>query len=109
MFDAIGLVGVLRGLCGWPFAAGACCCLPTAAALLAAAFAGEPPPAHWTQTFIGSAAHFLAQFFPPFLLGALFGNLMEDGGSVATIVCWMTKRLGADRAMLAVARPALRS
>ena len=28
---------------------------------------------------------FLAQFFPLFLLGALFGKLMEDSGSVAAI------------------------
>ena len=52
------------------------------AALIAAAFAGEPLLAHWTQTFMGSAAQFLAQFFPLFLLGALFGKLMEDSGSV---------------------------
>ena len=59
--------------------------LAPAAALLAAAFAGEPLLAHWTQTFMGSAAQFLAQFFPLFLLGALFGKLMEDSGSVTAI------------------------
>ena len=31
---------------------------------------------------MGSATQFLAQFFPIFLLGALFGKLMEDSGSV---------------------------
>ena len=59
--------------------------LAPAAALVAAAFAGEPLLAHWTQTFMGSAAQFLAQFFPLFLLGALFGKLMEDSGSVSAI------------------------
>ena len=29
-----------------------------------------------------SASRFVAQFFPLFLLGALFGKLMEDSGSV---------------------------
>ena len=29
--------------------------------------------AHWTQTFMGSAAQSLAQIFPLFLLRALFG------------------------------------
>ena len=29
-----------------------------------------------------SAARFVAQFFPLFLLGALFGKLMDDSGSV---------------------------
>jgi H+/gluconate symporter-like permease len=101
----MGLAGVLLGLAllvwlafrGWSVLL-----LAPAAALLAAAFAGEPLLAHWTQTFMGNAAHFLAQFFPLFLLGALFGKLMEDSGSVAAIARWMTERLGAHRAMLAV-------
>jgi H+/gluconate symporter-like permease len=42
------------------------------------------------------------QFFPIFLLGALFGKLMEDSGSVSAIATFMTKSLGAKRAVLAV-------
>jgi H+/gluconate symporter-like permease len=76
--------------------------LAPAAALLAAAFAREPLLAHWTQTFMESAARFLAQFFPIFLLGALFGKLMEDSGSVSSIADFMTERLGKRRAILAV-------
>ncbi|MFZ1894007.1 MAG: GntP family permease, partial [Rhodoplanes sp.] len=48
------------------------------------------------------AAGFLAQFFPIFLLGALFGKLMDDSGSVSAIADYMTKRLGERRAILAV-------
>ena len=48
------------------------------AAVAAALFSREPLLAHWTQTFMRSAAGFFAQFFPLFLLGALFGKLMED-------------------------------
>ena len=51
---------------------------------------------------MGSAAQFLAQFFPLFLLGALFGKLMDDSGSVAGIARFMTERMGARRAILAV-------
>ncbi|MGH7212260.1 MAG: GntP family permease, partial [Acetobacteraceae bacterium] len=84
----MGLAGILIGLLfliwlayrGWTILL-----LAPAAALIAAAAAGEPLLAHWTQTFMGSAARFLAQFFPLFLLGALFGKLMEDSGSVSTI------------------------
>jgi H+/gluconate symporter-like permease len=101
----MGLAGVLLGLAllvwlafrGWTVLL-----LAPAAALLAASFAGEPLLAHWTQTFMGSAAQFLAQFFPLFLMGALFGKLMEDSGSVSAIARWMTERLGTGRAMLAV-------
>jgi H+/gluconate symporter-like permease len=76
--------------------------LAPAAALLAAAFALEPLLANWTQTFMGSAAAFLAQFFPLFLLGALFGKLMDDSGCVSAIAGFMTERLGERRAVLAV-------
>src|SRR5262249_62353014 len=54
------------------------------------------------QTFMGSAAGFVAQFFPIFLLGALFGKLMDDSGSVQTIANFMSERLGHQRAILAV-------
>src|SRR5579863_3715375 len=51
---------------------------------------------------MSSAAGFLAQFFPLFLLGALFGKLMEDSGSVAAIAHFMTQQFGPKRAVLAV-------
>jgi len=71
-------------------------------ALLAALLAGQPLLAHWTQTFMGSAALFVAQFFPIFLLGALFGKLMQASGAVQAIAHGLIARLGARRAMLAV-------
>jgi H+/gluconate symporter-like permease len=76
--------------------------LAPAAAIIAAGLSGEPLLAHWTQTFMRSAAQFVMQFFPIFLLGALFGKLMEDSGSVSAIADFMTERLGAKRAVLAV-------
>lgn len=101
----MGLAGILLGLSllvwlafrGWSVLL-----LAPAAALIAAAFAGEPLLAHWTQTFMGGAAQFLGQFFPLFLMGALFGKLMEDSGSIAALARWMMERLGAGHAILAV-------
>ncbi len=101
----MGLTGILLGLGAlvWlSFRGWSVLLLAPAAALIAAVAAGEPLLAHWTQTFMGSAATFLAQFFPLFLLGALFGKLMEDSGSVAAIARFMTEKLGAQRAILAV-------
>src|SRR6202166_444105 len=103
--DAMGLLGILLalGLLVWlAFRGWSVLLLAPAAALIAAAVSREPLLAHWTQTFMGSAAQFLAQFFPLFLLGALFGNLMDDSGSVAGIARFMTERMGARRAILAV-------
>jgi H+/gluconate symporter-like permease len=101
----MGLFGILLGLGllvwlayrGWSILL-----LAPAAALLAALFAGGPLLAYWTQTFMDSAARFVAQFFPIFLLGALFGKLMEDSGSVAAIARFMSARLGPSRAVLTV-------
>src|SRR5450432_1709982 len=71
-------------------------------ALIAALLAGQPLLANWTQTFMSNAAGFVAQFFPIFLLGALFGKLMEASGSVEAIAKYLTERLGTKRAVLAV-------
>src|SRR5438477_1606514 len=101
----MGLFGILLGLAllvwlayrGWSILL-----LAPGAALIAAAFAGGPLLAFWTQTFMDSASRFVAQFFPLFLLGALFGKLMEDSGSVSAIAQFMTEQLGPQRATLTV-------
>jgi H+/gluconate symporter-like permease len=101
----MGLFGILIGLgiLIWlAFRGWSVLLLAPLAALIAAAFGQEPLLAHWTQTFMGSAANFFAQFFPLFLLGAVFGKLMEDSGSVSAIARFTTDRLGAGRAILAV-------
>lgn len=101
----MGLLGILvaLGLLIWfAYRGWSILLLAPAAALVAAAFARESLLAHWTQTFMGNAAEFLAQFFPLFLLGALFGKLMDDSGSVRSIARFMTERLGPRYAMLAV-------
>jgi H+/gluconate symporter-like permease len=101
----MGLPGILiaLGLLIWlAYRGWSILVLSPAAALIAAAASGEPLLAHWTQTFMTGAAQFLAQFFPIFLLGALFGKLMEDSGSVEAIARYMTGKLGPQRASLAV-------
>src|SRR5215831_4593996 len=101
----MGLLGILAalGLLIWlSFRGWSVLLLAPAVALFAAATAREPLLAHWTQTFMGSAAQFIAQFFPIFLLGALFGKLMDDSGSVQTIASFMGEKLGHQRAVLAV-------
>jgi H+/gluconate symporter-like permease len=101
----MGLLGILLGLGllvwfayrGWSILL-----LAPAAAVIAAALSGEPLLAHWTQTFMGGAAGFLAQFFPIFLLGAVFGRLMDDSGSVSAIAHFITEKMGTRRTILAV-------
>ena|SRR5271154_6983279 len=95
----MGLLGILvaLGLLIWlAYRGWSVLLLAPAAAILAAGLAGQPLLAHWTQTFMGSAARFIMQFFPIFLLGA------QDSGSVSAIASFMTKRLGPRRAVLSV-------
>ncbi len=101
----MGLLGILLalGLLIWlAYRGWSVLLLAPVAALLAAAISREPLLAHWTQTFMNSGAGFVAQFFPLFLLGALFGKLMDDSGSVTAIARFMTEKLGTERAILAV-------
>ena len=101
----MGLLGILLGLVvliGLSFRGWSVLILAPLAALVAALASGEPLLANWTQTFMGAAGGFLAQFFPLFLLGAIFGKLMDDSGSVNTIAQFMTEKLGTKRAILAV-------
>src|SRR5580692_2954842 len=101
----MGLVGIFIALVLliWlAYRGGSVLLLAPAAALVAAAVSRQPLLANWTQVFMGSAAQFVAQFFPIFLLGAVFGKLMEDSGSVSAIAEFMTRRLGERRAILAV-------
>ena len=71
-------------------------------ALIAALLAGQPLLANWTQTFMSNAAGFVAQFFPIFLLGALFGKLIGKNPSVEAIADISPDVKGTKRAMLAI-------
>jgi len=101
----MGFVGILLGLAillGLSFRGWSVLLLAPAGALVAALLSGQPVLAHWTQTFMPGAGRFLAQFFPIFLLGAVFGKLMDDSGSVISIADYMTRRLGDRWAILAI-------
>jgi H+/gluconate symporter-like permease len=101
----MGLFGILiaLGLLIWlAYRGWSVLLLGPVAALLAAGLAREPLLANWTQIFMGSASRFIMQYFPIFLLGALFGKLMEDSGSVSAIATFLTARLGPRRVVLAV-------
>jgi len=100
--DLPGILVALAALVYLAFRGWSVLLLAPATALVAAGFAGEPLLAHWTQTFMGAAGRFIAQFFPLFLMGALFGKLMEDSGAVSAIAQRLTDKLGSERAVLSV-------
>lgn len=77
-------------------------------ALLAAAFGllatgGEVHLlATYTEGFMVSLAGYVKAYFPIFLLGALFGKLMDDSGSANSIAYFITNKLGKGREIWAV-------
>ena len=58
--------------------------LMAALAVLLSGEAGWMMPAY-TDTFMTALGNYLLKFFPIFLLGALFGQLMADSGAATAI------------------------
>ncbi len=75
---------------------------PGLAALIALVSVDTPLLASYTQVFMRAAGDFIVLYFPLFLLGAIFGKLMEDSGSAQVLARVIVHRLGASRAILAV-------
>jgi H+/gluconate symporter-like permease len=77
--------------------------LAPALALLAVAATGELPIlGTYTQIFMTATGGFVTSFFPLFLLGAIFGKLIEDSGSSDVLANTIIELLGDDKAILAV-------
>jgi H+/gluconate symporter-like permease len=56
----------------------------------------------YTQVFMRACGEFIVSYFPLFLLGAIFGKLMEVTGSARALAAAILRGLGAERALLAV-------
>lgn len=72
-------------------------------ALLAAVFSsGTHLMASYTEVFMLSAANYVKLYFPAFLLGAIFGKIMDDSGAAKAIAKVIVNKVGAQNAILAV-------
>ncbi|SDF81870.1 GntP family permease [Sporolituus thermophilus] len=71
-------------------------------ALLAATMSGLPLMPAYTELFMGKAVTYIKSFFPVFMLGAVFGKVMEDTGLAKSVAHAIIKGLGKERAILAV-------
>lgn len=63
---------------------------------------GVPALGGYTQIFMGGMGGFVVAYFPLFLLGAIFGRLMDDSGAAASVSRFVTSQLGSERAILAL-------
>jgi len=71
-------------------------------ALLAAGLSGLPVLPTYTEVFMVKLANYVKLYFPIFLLGALFGKVMEHVGAARSIAQGITRTFGKNQAILAV-------
>ncbi len=73
-------------------------------AMLAVVFAGEGSQmlGIYTQVFMTKMGSFAMKYFPIFMLGAIFGKLMEDSGSATAIAKSIINTLGMKHASFAI-------
>src|SRR5688572_15788790 len=103
MLGLIGLLVSLLLLITLAYRGASVIVLAPALAMLAVAFSGEVPLlAAYTQIFMLALAKFLAKYFPIFLLGALFGKLMDESGCAQAIANKISSTLGSEHAILAI-------
>lgn len=74
---------------------------PLAAAMATAFDANAPILATYTQIYMPALGAFIVAYFPLFLLGAVFGRLMDDSGAARKIADSVSAALGPERAVLA--------
>lgn len=56
----------------------------------------------YTTNYMGAMSAFISSWFPAFMLGAVFGKIMEVTGAAKSVGLWLTKLIGAKQAILAV-------
>jgi H+/gluconate symporter-like permease len=73
-------------------------------AMFAVVFSGEGAQmmGYYTQVFMPKAVGFIAKYFPIFLLGAIFGKLMQDSGSAKSIAKTIINTVGEKHSALAI-------
>ncbi len=103
MYGILVVVAALGGLIYLAYRGATLLILAPGLAMLAVLASLERPLlASYTQIFMVAAGDFIVQYFPVFLLGAIFGKLMEDSGSAEVLANATIRKLGSERAILAV-------
>ena len=100
--DVIGIVLSLVGLMYMAYMGFSVILFAPVFALLAASLQGLPVMPSYTELFMAKAVVYVKTFFPIFMLGAVFGKVMEDSLLAKGISRSIIQKLGHKRAMLAV-------
>ena len=105
MFAVLGILVSLALLIGLAYRGWNVILLAPICALVAAVLSiGDETPllATYTQVFMPALGNYLLKFFPLFLLGAVFGKLMDDSGCARAIAHQVVAWTGKERAILAI-------
>lgn len=100
--EVVGIILSLFGLMFFAYRGFSVILFAPVFALLAASMSGLPLMPAYTELFMAKAVTYVKAFFPVFLLGAVFGKLMEDTGLAKGIARSIMNSLGKERAILAV-------
>jgi H+/gluconate symporter-like permease len=109
MFELIGLVVSLASLIYFAYKGVNVLLLAPLCALIAVIFQYDLTDAsslgvllsQYTQVFMSALSKYILQYFPVFLLGAIFGKLMNDSKAAEVIGLGISKKLGPQHAILA--------
>lgn len=103
MYDLFAVVAALGLLMYLAYRGISLLILAPAMALLAAVLTGDLPVlAAYTKIFMTNVGDFIIAFFPLFMLGAIFGKLMDDSGCAKSIARSVSAWLRPERAILSV-------
>lgn len=101
----MSLFGIIIGLAGLMYACMKGLSIIVAApvfALVVAGFGGLPILETFLDTFMSGAVGYVGDFFPMFMLGAIFGKVMENTGAASSVGNWVIDKIGAKNAIIAV-------
>jgi H+/gluconate symporter-like permease len=102
MLSITGILVALAALMFFAYRGLSVLILAPLAALLAVSFSSAPLLASYTQVFMPALGGFVVLYFPLFLLGAIFGKLMEASGAARALAAAIVERLGTQRAVLSI-------
>ncbi|SFN41876.1 GntP family permease [Xenorhabdus japonica] len=104
MFSIIGIILSLLMMMYFAYKGVSVLLLAPILALFAVLLSGEISQlfGFYTQIFMSGLGDYVVKYFPLFLLGAVFGKLMEDSGSAQSIAYSLVQKLNGNNALLAV-------
>lgn len=95
-FGVIIIILSLLGLIAFAYRGFSVIMMAPIMALLAASLSGLAIMPSYTELFMGKAVTYIKSFFPIFLLGAIFGKVMEDTGLAKSIAKAIITGLGKE-------------